>query len=75
MKTNMSSTDRVIRIVAAGALFILWFEDLSVKGLPGAILLAIAGGFSITSFIGYCPLYALLGVRTNGNRKQRHAPK
>jgi hypothetical protein len=69
MKKNMSNTDRVIRLVLAGMFFILWFEDIAVKGIVGTVLLVVAGIFVVTSFIGICPLYALFGIHTNANKK------
>ncbi|HVM86911.1 MAG TPA: DUF2892 domain-containing protein [Puia sp.] len=69
MKTNMSNTDRIIRVIMAGTLLILWFEDLSLKGIPGTILVVIAGILAVTGFIGNCPLYMLLGIHSNNKKK------
>jgi hypothetical protein len=69
MQKNMSNTDRVIRLVLAAVFFIIWFEDLAIKGLIGTVLLVLAGIFAVTSFIGFCPLYKMLGIHTNGKKK------
>ena len=63
MNTNMGSADRIIRILAAIAIVILYFTHL-ISGTATIILLIAAGIFILTSFIGICPLYSLLGIRT-----------
>ena len=58
MKTNVGTNDKTIRIVI-GILFIF-------LGVFGSRLWIILGLFAlITGLIGYCPLYALLGISTN----------
>ena len=69
MKKNMGNSDRVIRLILAGIIFMLWFEDLAVKGLLGTILLVVAGIFAVTSFIGFCPIYSLLGLHSDQRKK------
>ncbi len=60
MKVNIGSADKVVRIVVGLALLSLlvlvpgkarWF------GLVGLVPL-------LTAFVGFCPLYTLLGVNT-----------
>jgi hypothetical protein len=69
MKKNLSNTDRVIRLILAGVFFMIWFEDLAVKGIVGTVLLVLAGIFAVTSFIGFCPIYGLFGLHTNAKKK------
>ena len=64
MKTNESSLDRVIRVVAGLALLVLFFTNV-ISGTLGIVLAAIGGVLLITGAIGFCPLYALLKLRTN----------
>jgi hypothetical protein len=61
MKKNMGNLDRVIRLVIAAVLVGLIFADL-VEGTLAIILLVVAGVFTLTSFISFCPLYTLLGI-------------
>ncbi|WP_018612200.1 YgaP family membrane protein [Segetibacter koreensis] len=68
MKKNMSNADRIIRLVLAVTFAILWFQHV-VTGILGIILLVLAGIFVITSLIGFCPLYSLLGIHTNTKEK------
>jgi len=63
MKTNMSSADRVIRLTISAILIALYFTNVAM-GTIGIILLVLAGVFTLTSFIGFCPLYALFGIST-----------
>lgn len=58
---NMGQTDRIIRTVV-GLLLIVAVFNLSgawawIAGIVGLVLLA-------TAATGYCPPYALLGIRT-----------
>lgn len=60
MKKNMSQTDRVIRIL----LFTLSIALFAAEAIstPIAILLVIITGIlAITSFVGYCLVYGILG--------------
>jgi hypothetical protein len=63
MKTNMGSLDRIIRILAAVAVLVL-YSMKQISGTAAIILLIFAGVFIITSFVGFCPLYSLFGMRT-----------
>jgi hypothetical protein len=64
MKKNMGNNDRVLRLVLA-ALFVVLFANGVVVGTWGIILLALAGIFTLTSFVGFCPLYSLFRINTN----------
>lgn len=64
MKKNMGMADRIIRILVAVAIAILYFTH-QISGTLAIILLAVAGIFIITSFISICPLYLPFGIRTN----------
>lgn len=63
MKSNMGTTDKVIRIVVAILIAILYFTHI-VTGTLGIVLLVFAGIFLLTSLIGFCPLYTLFGINT-----------
>lgn len=63
MKKNMGSMDRIIRLVLA-ALFVILFATNVVTGTLGYVLLALAGIFTLTSLISFCPLYTLIGLST-----------
>jgi len=63
MKKNMGSADRIIRLIIAAVIAVLFFTNV-VSGTLGIILLALAGVFVLTSLISFCPLYTLVGINT-----------
>lgn len=63
MKTNMGIIDRVIRIVIALVFVGLYFTSV-VSGTLAIVLLVLAGVFTLTSSIGFCPLYWPFGIHT-----------
>lgn len=64
----MGSPDRIIRIIAAIVFVILYFTG-TVTGTWGIVLLVLGGIFILTSFIGFCPLYAIFKMDTCSNKK------
>ena len=68
MESNENTADRIIRIVLAIALGVL----VALKVFTGvvAIIFGIAAGILfLTGVIGFCAIYAILGIST------RKAPK
>ena len=59
----MGSFDRIIRMVIAVIIGYLFYVDY-ISGALGVVLLILAGVFVITSFVGFCPLYKMLGMTT-----------
>jgi len=57
MKKNMGSADRIIRVIIAAIVGILYFTE-TISGTIGIILLVLAGVFVLTSLISFCPIYA-----------------
>jgi hypothetical protein len=68
MKKNMSLADRIIRLVIAAILISLYVSNV-VAGTLGVILLVIAGVFTLTSLISFCPLYTIFGISTCAVKK------
>lgn len=60
MKKNMGSVDRIVRILIAAVIAVLYFTNI-IGGTLGIILLIVGGVFLITSFVSFCPLYAPFG--------------
>jgi hypothetical protein len=69
MKKNMGTVDKVIRLMVAVIVLVLYFTHV-ISGTLGIILLVIAGIFVVTSLLGLCPLYLPLGLST---RKKEEA--
>lgn len=63
MKKNISSADRVIRIFAAIVIVTLILTG-TLTGTSAWILGIIAGVLALTSLVGLCPLYLMLGLST-----------
>lgn len=68
MTKNMGSTDRIIRVLIALAVALLYFTGI-VGGTLGIILLIVAAVFLVTSLMGSCPGYLPLGISTCGRSK------
>jgi hypothetical protein len=63
MKKNMGTIDKVVRILIAAVVVILYFTHI-INGTLGIILLVLAAVFVLTSVLGFCPLYLPLGLST-----------
>jgi hypothetical protein len=63
MKTNESTLDRIIRVIAGIALLGLYFTSV-VTGSLGVILVIVGAILLVTGIVGFCPLYALLKLST-----------
>lgn len=63
MKKNMGTIDKVIRILVAVVLVVLYFTHV-ISGTLAIILLLFAGVFILTSFLSFCPLYLPFGLST-----------
>ena len=63
MKKNMGIADRIIRVIIAAIIGILFFTE-TISGTLGIILLILAGIFVLTSIISFCPLYFPFGFKT-----------
>ncbi|MEO6405538.1 MAG: DUF2892 domain-containing protein [Ferruginibacter sp.] len=63
MKKNMGSIDRIIRILVAVVIAILYFTNI-ISGTAALILGVLAIVFIATGFIGSCPLYLPFGIST-----------
>ncbi len=68
MKKNVGTIDRVIRLVVSVILAYLYFSDI-VTGTLGIVVLIIAGVFTLTSLVGTCAIYALVGMSTASKKE------
>ena len=67
MKKNMGTIDKMIRILFAGIIAVLYFTNV-LSGMSGILLGIFAIVFILTSFIGFCPLYTVFGFSTCKSR-------
>lgn len=63
MKANMGTTDKIIRLVIAVVIAVLFFSGV-LTGTLGTILIIAAGVLALTTLTGFCGLYTLLGINT-----------
>ena len=63
MKKNIGSADKVIRIILAVTLAVLYFT-VTVTGTTGIVLLAAGGILLATALINFCPIWAIFGINT-----------
>jgi hypothetical protein len=63
LQQNVGPLDRALRLLAAVAL-----SALALAGIPGAPVvyatISVAVILAATGITGFCPLYALFGIRT-----------
>ncbi len=67
MKPNMGSADRLIRVVIAAVIAVLYLAGV-LQGTWGIVLLALAAVFALTAMVRFCPLYLPFVIRTNKDR-------
>jgi hypothetical protein len=63
MKANLGMADKVVRILAAVAIGILYFMNV-ITGTAAIVLLIVAIILVLTSLISFCPIYYMLGIKT-----------
>ncbi len=63
LSKNMGTLDRIIRLVIAAAIAVLYFTG-NLSGLAAIILGILAVVFVLTSSISFCPLYLPFGLST-----------
>lgn len=67
MNHNMSTADRIIRLIVAAIIVFLYLNH-NIEGTMGMIFIVIAVVFALTSFISFCPLYSLFGLSSKKKR-------
>ena len=68
MKKNIGAADKMIRLVIAAIIAILFFLEV-ITGTLGLVLLIVAGALVLTSLFSFCGLYTLLDINTCHTRK------
>jgi hypothetical protein len=70
MKKNMGNVDKSVRVAAALIVVALYFMNV-ISGVVGAMLLVVAAIFVVTSLVGFCPLYTVLGISTHNDQEDK----
>jgi hypothetical protein len=63
MKKNIGTIDKVIRILVAVTVVILYFSNI-ITGTLGIILLILSAIFVVTSLLSFCLIYLPFGIST-----------
>ena len=63
MKINLGKTDRILRVIVAIVIVVLFAAGF-IEGTLAYILLGVAAIFALTSAVSFCPLYAMFGINT-----------
>ena len=69
MKKNMGMLDKVIRVIIAVVIGILYYMEI-ITGTLGLVLVILAAVFVLTSLIGVCPLYMPFGCSTAKKKEE-----
>ena len=73
MKRNMGTIDRFVRAFVVAPAAIAWAATVGWSGVWAVVALAAAGVMLFTALVGFCPLYAMLGIDTTGQRRTARA--
>ncbi len=63
MTKNMGSADKLVRVLIAAVVGILYYLG-KIEGTLAYVLMAVAIILLITSLINFCPLYRIFGINT-----------
>lgn len=70
MKNNVGTADRVIRILAALLLVVLYTTN-TVTGPLSTVLLIISVVLLLTGIMQVCPIYYILKINTKQNKSKQ----
>jgi hypothetical protein len=68
MKSNLGTTDRVLRVLVAVVIAVLYGTGV-ISGTLAIVLSILAVVFVLTSAINFCPLYTVFGISTRKVKK------
>jgi len=64
MKKNMGSVDKIIRVLIAVVIAVLYWQGI-ISGTLAIVLLVLGIVFLLTSLVNFCPLYSIFGINTS----------
>jgi len=65
IEKNVGTTDRIIRIILAAVLALLYFNG-TISGALGIVFLVLAVVLALTAIVAVCPLYLPFKLSTVG---------
>lgn len=63
MKKNVGNADKLVRILIAITIVILYYTNV-IEGMLAIILMAVGIVLLVTVLINFCPLYTIFGIKT-----------
>jgi len=63
MKKNVGNVDKLVRILIAIAIVVLYYTN-SITGMLAIVLMAVGIVLLLTVLFNFCPLYAVFGIKT-----------
>ena len=63
MKKNVGNADKLVRILIAIAIVILYYTNI-ITGMVAIVLMALGIVLLLTVLFNFCPLYTLFGIKT-----------
>jgi uncharacterized RDD family membrane protein YckC len=63
MIKNVGYIDRIIRLLLAMLIIVLYYTDV-ISGTVALVIMIVMGILLITSFFSFCPLYYPFGINT-----------
>jgi len=66
MRKNMGTLDKTLRLIVA-AIAVALAASGTLVGTMAIIAYVLAAVFVVTSFVSFCPIYRLVGLRTCAN--------
>ena len=70
MKKNVGTIDKVIRVLIAVVVAVLYFTNV-ISGTLGIVLMALAVILFLTSLISFCPIYFPFGLSTRKKEESK----
>lgn len=64
MNRNLGVVDRVLRLLIGVATYALFLTDVT-SGVLGVVTLILSTILILTSFASICPLYKIVGLKSN----------
>jgi hypothetical protein len=64
MKKNIGTIDKILRVVIAIVIAVLYYMDLIVSDPLSAVVLFLAAVLLITSLLNFCPIYFILRINS-----------
>ncbi len=69
MIKNIGTTDRIIRLIVAALIVLLYFTG-QLSGTIGIVLLVVAVVMALTALVRFCPAYLPFKINTLITRKK-----